>query len=135
MTRFSSTRLSFFIELKMNRTQRDRTERESMTTQPTGQIPKPVFILQNSKPVTNLLYSSGHENLLYAGNREGDLTVYDLELRRTVFTSNSDHQPVQGLLELDDHNLLAFSRSGAIFKWNLDSPNSLTQTCKLLLTL
>ena len=93
--------------------------------------PNPVFILQNSKPISSLSFSDYHQNLLFSGNRDGDLIVFNLELRRNIFTAKPNKHALLGLAELDENNLLSFSRNGSIFKWSMNSSTEFAYKCKI----
>ena len=93
-------------------------------------LPEPVFILQNSKPITCLKFSSLNKNLIYAGNRHGDLIVYNLDLRRNIFNANSNQQSLLGIEELDRNSFLTFSRNGAVFEWSAKDELTWTNECK-----
>lgn len=84
----------------------------------------PDFILQNSKPINCILFSNINKNLFYVGNRNGDITIYNLQSRRSVFSANPNSQPILSIAEIDDNYFLSQSRNGAIFKWKkLDDKN------------
>lgn len=78
--------------------------------------PNPIFIQQNSKQITQVLFSS-HEELLYSGNRDGDLVVYNYKYRRPVFSSNANKQPILTICELDRDTFITHTRNGSIFEW------------------
>ena len=80
--------------------------------------PTPLFILQNSKPITALFFSAIDVDLFYTGNRDGDLNVYSLKLRRSLFNANPQKQAIMCMIELDNQSLLTYCRDGAVFKWN-----------------
>lgn len=80
-------------------------------------LPNPIFILQNSKPITCLLFSTKNSNILYSGNRNGDLTIYDVSLRRSNYSTNPNKESILSIIELDESNFLAYCRNGSIFKW------------------
>jgi hypothetical protein len=80
--------------------------------------PKPLFILKNSHPITKLIFSSKHEDILYMANRNGDLNVFSLSLRRSLFKHNTDNQSILSIAELDANCLLTQTRNGSIFLWN-----------------
>lgn len=79
--------------------------------------PNPIFILQNSKPITCLLFSTKNSNILYSGNRNGDLTIYDISFRRSTYSNNPNKESILSIIELDEANFLAYCRNGSIFKW------------------
>lgn len=79
--------------------------------------PNPIFILQNSKPVNTVLFSK-YNNLLYTGNRSGDLNIFNLQLRRSIFSANPNGEAILSINEIDKENFLSHSRNGQIFKWN-----------------
>jgi hypothetical protein len=79
--------------------------------------PKPVFLLQNGKPIHHALFSNKNSDILYAANRDGDLTIYNLEFRRSVFSSNLNKQPMLHIVEKDDENLLTYLKNGSVYKW------------------
>jgi WD40 repeat protein len=83
-------------------------------------IPSPLFILQNAHPVNYVQFSDSNSNLIYSGNRNGDLSIYDLKFRRSLFSKNANNQPVLSIIELNESCLLSQNRSGSIFKWNLN---------------
>ena len=80
-------------------------------------LPNPIFILQNSKPITCLLFSTKNSNILYYVNRNGDLTIYDVSLRRSTYSTNPNKESILSIIELDESNFLAYCRNGSIFKW------------------
>jgi hypothetical protein len=80
-------------------------------------VPKPIFLLQNGKPINNALFSNKNSDILYVANREGDLTIYNLELRRAVFSSSIAKQPMLHIAELNEENLLTYSKNGSVYKW------------------
>jgi hypothetical protein len=102
-------------------------------TSTAGSPPAPLFILQNSKPVTALLFSTSNSDLFYTGNREGDFTVYTLALRRILFSANSHKQAILSIVELDEATVLTHARNGSIFKWSKTSHNSYEYECKYFL--
>ncbi len=83
----------------------------------TKAAPKPVFLLQNSKPITKVLFSNVHPDLLYSGNRNGDFNVYNLKSRRSLFQHNTESQSILSILELDSNHLLTYARNGSIYEW------------------
>jgi len=87
-------------------------------------IPSPLFILQNAYPINYVLFSNSNSNLVYSGNRNGDLNIYDLKLRRSVFSQNANKQPVLGIIELSESSLLTQNRSGSIFKWDSNNDSN-----------
>ena len=93
--------------------------------------PSPIFILQNSKPITALLFSSLQNDIIYVGNRNGDLTIYDVNLRRSVFSINPNKESILSLIELDENNLLAYCRNGSVFKSSINSTNFKCKHCRL----
>ncbi len=92
--------------------------------------PSPIFILQNSKPITALLFSSLKNDIIYAGKRNGDLTVYDVNLRRSVFSINPNKESILSLIELDENSLLAYCRNGSVFKSSVSNISSTNFKCK-----
>ena len=88
-----------------------------------GTIPTPSFILQNSGQVTFVLFSNYDNSLFYTSNRNGDLKIYDLKLRRSIFSHNSNKESIQGIAELDETNFLTQSRNGLICKWSKNESN------------
>lgn len=80
-------------------------------------VPHPKFILQNSKPITYLLHSSASADLLYAGNRNGDITLYDTCLRRSIYSANPNNESILSIIELSAECFLGYCRNGTIFKW------------------
>ena len=93
--------------------------------------PAPLFILQNSKPVTVILFSTSNSDILYTGNRDGHFIVYTLKLRRTLFSANPDKQAILSIVELNESTILTYGRNGSIFKWSKTSHNSYESECKL----
>ena len=91
-------------------------------------IPNPIFILQNSKPITSLLFSAVKSEIIYAGNRNGDLTIYDVNLRRSLFSANPNKEAILSIIELDENTCLAYCRNGSVFKWN--NISNTTLKCK-----
>lgn len=79
--------------------------------------PTPIFILQNTKPVTKVLFSTFNDDIIYTCNRNGDFTAYSLELRRSIYGMNPENQSLLGVSEIDQANILTYGRSGSIFKW------------------
>ena len=84
----------------------------------TTEQPTPLFVLQNSKPITALFFSPNDADLFYTGNRDGDLNVYSLKLRRSLFNANPQQQAILCMIELDDQSLLTYCRDGTVFKWS-----------------
>lgn len=80
--------------------------------------PKPIFILQNSKPITKVLFSTRQSDLLYSGNRAGDFTVYNLKLRRSLFQQNINSQSILSILEINESHVLTYARNGSLYKWS-----------------
>ena len=91
--------------------------------QQSGTIPTPSFILQNSNQVTFVLFSNFDCNLFYASNRNGDLNIYDLKLRRSIFNQNPNKQSIQSIAELDEIHFLTQSRNGIICEWAKNETN------------
>jgi hypothetical protein len=93
-------------------------------------LPTPVFILQNSKQVNCLQFSALNPSLLFSGNRAGDFSVYNLDLRRNVFSDNPNNQSMITVTELNEQNWLSSTRDGAIFKWTATDSSTWTSSCK-----
>ncbi|RNA44651.1 guanine nucleotide-binding subunit beta 1 [Brachionus plicatilis] len=91
--------------------------------------PNPSFILQNSKPVNSILFSKYNKQLLFSGNRNGDLNIYSLSYRRSIFSANPNSEAVLGISEIDQDTFLTHSRNGQIFKWTKQDENSWTFMC------
>lgn len=89
-----------------------------MTSDRSQSVPSPTFILQSSKPVTSLHFSTIESDILYSGNRDGLINIYNLQLRRSVFSHNPGNQSILSFIELDDSNILAYGRNGSIYKLN-----------------
>ena len=95
-------------------------------------VPNPEFILQNSFEINQVLFSAKQNDLFYSTNRNGDLNVYNLELRRSVFKSNPNNgESLLSILELDNLDLLTHSRNGSIFRWTKSEANW-TSNCNFL---
>lgn len=92
--------------------------------------PKPIFILQNSKPITKLLFSSRQPDLLYSGSRAGDFNVYNLKLRRSLFQQNVESQSILSILETDGSHVLTYARNGSLYKWT-NHESKYEANCKL----
>ncbi len=88
-----------------------------MATKMTDRIPKPVFILQNSGPLTSVLFSEFKEEILFTSNRNGVLNIYDLNLRRSIFECNPNRESILSVAELSETSILTHSRNGTIHKW------------------
>ena len=91
----------------------------------------PIFILQNSKPVTNVLFSLSNSDTIYTGNRDGYFTVYSLKLRRSMFVNNPEKQSILSIMELDENTVLTYGRNGSVFKWTTNN-SSYDVKCKIL---
>lgn len=96
--------------------------------------PNPTFVLQNSKPVTCVEFSSsaGLDHVLYAGNRNGDLTIYNHKVRRSLFSSNVNSQAILSIVELPNESsnfLLTHTRNGFIYKWTRENDTSFRHEC------
>lgn len=95
--------------------------------------PNPSFILQNSKPVNTVLFSKYNKQLLFSGNRNGDLNIYSLNYRRSIFSANANNEAILSIAEIDQQTFLTHTRNGQIFKWTeKKDQNSWTFTCKLI---
>lgn len=90
--------------------------------------PDPLFILQNQKkcPVNCLsyLHSSSHQKLLSAGNQDGDIDIWDTNVKRVITALPSAHQK-RGVLWIDQFDtfpeqLLTTGRDGRLVFWSLD---------------
>jgi WD40 repeat protein len=79
--------------------------------------PNPEFILQNTSQLNCVLFSAKQSDLLYASNRNGDLNIYNLELRRSIFQSNPNKESILSIAELENLELITQSRNGSIYKW------------------
>lgn len=79
--------------------------------------PLPEFILQNTSQLNHVLFSDELPDLFYASNRNGDLNIYNLNLRRSVFHSNPNKESILSIAELENQNLITHSRNGSIYKW------------------
>ena len=101
-----------------------------MTSDRSQTIPKPIFILQSSKPVTTVHFSAIETDILYSGNRDGLINIYNLQLRRSVFNLNPGNESILSFIELDNHNVLAYGRNGSIYKLT-KSNTSYEFKCKL----
>ena len=82
-----------------------------------NKVPMPLYILQNSGPITKSLFSLFNKELIYVCNRNGDLNVYDLNLRRSVFNGNANKESILGIVELSETCVLTHARNGIIHKW------------------
>jgi len=80
-------------------------------------VPKPIFILQNSGPITSVLFSEFKQDLIFVSNRTGSLNIYDLNLRRSIFECNSNKESILSIIELNENNFLSQLRNGVIQKW------------------
>lgn len=93
--------------------------------------PNPSFILQNSKPVNSVLFSLFNKQLLLSGNKNGDLNIYSLSNRRSIFCANANSEAILSIAEIDQNNFLTHSRNGQIFKWTRQDENSWNFVCML----
>ncbi len=91
--------------------------------------PQPLFVLQNTKPVTVVLFSTLNSDILYTGNRDGDFTVYTLKLRRPLFSANHEKQAILSIIELNISTILTYIRNGSIYKWVKTSQDSYKSEC------
>jgi hypothetical protein len=80
-------------------------------------IPKPIFILKNSGPITSVLFSEFKQENLFVSNRNGSLNIYDLDLRRSIFECNSNKESILSIIELNENTFLTYLRNGTIQKW------------------
>lgn len=94
--------------------------------------PTPLFILQNSKQITSVLFSRlSDPPHLFSGSRDGDVVIYNCKHRRPVFSSNvNNKQAILTIVELDESNFLTHTRNGCIFKWTGQDLSSPTFKCK-----
>ena len=98
-----------------------------------NQQPCPIFILQNSKQISSLLFSSFHNDILYSGNREGDLVIYDLKHRRALFNHDSNGQAILGIADLASDNFLTYTRNGSVYQFAQQSNTEWTSKCNYIL--
>jgi WD40 repeat protein len=94
----------------------------------TDRIPKPVFILQNSGPITSVLFSEFKEEILFTSNRNGYLNIYDLNLRRSIFECNPISESILSVAELSENSILTHSRNGTIHKWTQTQTEWISQS-------
>jgi WD40 repeat protein len=80
-------------------------------------LPSPEFILQNTSQVNHVLFSAIQSDLLYTSNRNGELHIYNLDLRRSIFHSNPNKESLLCIAELENLDLITHSRNGSIYKW------------------
>ena len=88
-----------------------------MSDKRSNESPVPIFILQNSGPISCVLFSEFIKDILFASNRNGNLNVYDLNLRRSLFEANSNKESILSIAELNENNIFTHSRNGVIQKW------------------
>jgi hypothetical protein len=97
-----------------------------------SKLPMPVFILQNSKQMNCVRFSDVHQNLLFTGNRAGDFSIYNLELRRNIFSENPNKEAILTVAELDESSWLSSSRDGSIFRWTACDNSTWEYKCNLI---
>lgn len=93
--------------------------------------PNPSFILQNSKPVNSVLFSIYNKQLLFSGNKNGDIYIYSLSYRRSIFYANANSEAILSIAEIDENQFLTHTRNGQIFRWTKQKENSWSFVCML----
>lgn len=93
------------------------------TTKIQSTIPCPSFILQNSNQITCVLFSKHNKDILYSSNRNGDVTLYDLNLRRAILSKNPNKQSILSIAESDQNSIFTHSRNGSLYKWTKAEAN------------